>query len=64
MLKEAVWAAVAVGEAAGLAGEEAASAVSVWALGGSAFVRPAATRCRTAREFPALRKSVPNAGRR
>jgi hypothetical protein len=58
MPKEVVWAAVA-----GLAGVAAVAAFA-WALVAFAFARPAATRCRTAREFPALRKSAPNAGRR
>jgi hypothetical protein len=62
MLKEVVWAAVAVPEeVADPAGEEA---VSAWAPAVSASARPAVTKCRTAREFPALRKSVPNAGPR
>lgn len=63
MRKEVVWAAVAVPAAvAGLAGVAAGVAAFAWALAGSASARPAVIRCRTAKEYPALRKSVRSAG--
>jgi hypothetical protein len=40
--------------------EEAAGAASARAPEGSASVRPAATRCRTSREFPVSKLSVLN----
>ncbi len=65
MPEGAVWAVeaeLAAEVVAAPAGEEAAAVVFAWAPEGSAFARPAGTKCRTSRESPALRKSVRNAG--
>jgi hypothetical protein len=66
MPEDAVWAVVdpaADLAEAGPAGVEAAAAALARAPAGSASVRPAGTKCPTAKESPALRKSVRNAGR-
>jgi hypothetical protein len=54
--------AVVVPAAAGPAGAAAVAAVSGWDPGVFASARLAATRSRTGKECPALRKSAPNVG--
>jgi hypothetical protein len=55
-------AVVVVPAAAGPAGAAAVAAVSGWDPGVFASARLAATRSRTGKECPALRKSAPNVG--